>query len=86
MPLSRAAGMNIAPMRPNTLLTGKSEILARMAPASSFEMSSSALNSSFMLATAVSMRIARRWRSAGSFSDRSWAANRFNACRGWRRS
>ena len=85
-PLSRAAWVNVAAMRFKTRLTGKSEMLAVMAPASSFEMSSSALNSSFMLATAVSMRTARRSRSAGSFSERSCAANRFSACSGWRRS
>ena len=52
-PFSRAAAANVASMGFKILLTGKSEMLALSAPASSLEMSSSALNSSFMLATAA---------------------------------
>ena len=55
-PFSRAAAANVVSMRFKILLTGNSEMLAFSAPASSLEMSSSALNNSFMLATAASIR------------------------------
>ena len=49
-------------------------------------MSSSALNSPFMLSTAASIARREAVRSAGSVSERSCATNRFSACSGWRRS
>ena len=49
-------------------------------------MSSSASNSSFIDATAASMRETSRLRSAGFFSVCNWATKRLRAWSGWRRS
>ena len=85
-PFSRAAAANVVSMRPSRWPTGNSAMSGASTPASSLEMSSRALNSSFMDSMAASIRATSRARSAGSVWSPSCAANRFKACSGWRRS